>query len=56
MNMGAWLYIQSKLQDRLPSTHHLSFAGRPPSGSPATGSQSMHAVEQEYLVQQAFFT
>jgi len=56
MNMGSWLYIQAKLRDRLPDTHHLSFAGRPPSGSPATGSQSMHAVEQEYLVQQAFFT
>jgi 2-oxoglutarate dehydrogenase E1 component len=56
MNMGAWNYMLTKLRDRLPATHRLSFAGRPPSGSPATGSQAMHALEQEYLVQQAFYT
>ncbi len=56
MNMGAWNYIVTKLRGRLPDTHRLTFAGRPGSGSPATGSQSMHAIEQEYLIQQAFFT
>jgi 2-oxoglutarate dehydrogenase E1 component len=55
MNMGAWTYMQPRLRARMPEDRRLSFAGRPPSGSPATGSQSMHAVEQEYLVQQAFY-
>jgi 2-oxoglutarate dehydrogenase E1 component len=55
MNMGAWHYQLTKLRDRLPDDRRLTFAGRPPAGSPATGSQSMHAMEQEYLVQQAFF-
>jgi 2-oxoglutarate dehydrogenase E1 component len=55
MNMGAWTYMQARLRSRLPADRRLSFAGRRPSGSPATGSQSMHAVEQEYLVQQAFY-
>jgi 2-oxoglutarate dehydrogenase complex dehydrogenase (E1) component-like enzyme len=55
MNMGAWHYQLTKLRDRLPEDRRLGFAGRPPAGSAATGSQSMHAVEQEYLVQQAFY-
>ncbi|HMB70397.1 MAG TPA: multifunctional oxoglutarate decarboxylase/oxoglutarate dehydrogenase thiamine pyrophosphate-binding subunit/dihydrolipoyllysine-residue succinyltransferase subunit [bacterium] len=55
MNMGAYHYQLTKLRDRLPDDRRLSFAGRPPAGSSATGSQSMHAVEQEYLVQQAFY-
>ena len=55
MNMGAWHYQLTKLRDRLPGDRRLSFAGRPPSGSPATGSQSLHAMEQESLVREAFF-
>jgi 2-oxoglutarate dehydrogenase E1 component len=54
MNMGGWHTMRTQLDDRLPDGRHFSFAGRPPAGSPATGRQSVHALEQEYLVQQAF--
>jgi len=55
-NMGAWSFMLSQLHGRFPDGgYRLAFAGRPQSGSPAAGSQSMHAVEQEYLIQQAFF-
>jgi 2-oxoglutarate dehydrogenase E1 component len=54
-NMGAWNFLYGQIRDRLPESHRLAFSGRPPSGSPATGSQSLHAMEQEYLIQQAFY-
>jgi 2-oxoglutarate dehydrogenase E1 component len=56
MNMGAWTYVQDRIAESIAEWRSISFAGRPPSGSPAAGSQSMHAVEHEYLIQQAFFT
>jgi 2-oxoglutarate dehydrogenase E1 component len=55
MNMGAWSFLLGKLHERLPADRTLRFVGRPSSGSPAAGSQSMHQAEHEYLVQQAFF-
>ena len=55
MNMGAWNFVLGKLHERLPQDRTLRFIGRPPAGSPAAGSQSMHQAEHEYLVQQAFF-
>jgi 2-oxoglutarate dehydrogenase complex dehydrogenase (E1) component-like enzyme len=54
MNMGPWNFMLGKLHGRLPSDRKLRFVGRPPSGSPAAGSLSMHQAEQEYLIQQAF--
>jgi 2-oxoglutarate dehydrogenase E1 component len=53
-NMGAWRHMLARLRGRLPDQCDISFAGRPPSGSPATGSQSVHSIEHEHLIQQAF--
>jgi 2-oxoglutarate dehydrogenase complex dehydrogenase (E1) component-like enzyme len=52
-NMGGWTYMLEKLRERLPSGLDIGCVARPRSGSPATGSQAMHAVEQEMLLQQA---
>jgi 2-oxoglutarate dehydrogenase E1 component len=53
-NMGAWNFVLEKLRDRLPPGRELTCVARPRAGSPATGSQAMHAVEQEIVLQQAF--
>ncbi len=53
-NMGAWNFVLEKLRERLPADVELTCVARPKGGSPATGSQAMHAVEQEILLQQAF--
>ncbi|GJM44641.1 MAG: hypothetical protein DHS20C21_14830 [Gemmatimonadota bacterium] len=55
-NMGAWSFVLGKMHERLPEDRKLRFCGRPPSGSPAAGSQAMHLAEQEYLIQRAFFS
>jgi len=52
-NMGAWNFVLEKLRERLPEGTPLTCVARPRSGSPATGSQAMHAVEQEILLQEA---
>ena len=52
-NMGAWNFVLEKLRERLPDGTPLTCVARPRSGSPATGSQAMHAVEQEILLQEA---
>lgn len=54
LNMGAWTYVLERLRDRLPSGYELTHVGRARSGSPATGSQTLHTVEQEMILQQAF--
>jgi 2-oxoglutarate dehydrogenase E1 component len=55
MNMGAWTHVRDRVGEDV-AKGRLTFVGRPPSGSPAAGSQTLHAVEQEYLIQQAFLT
>jgi 2-oxoglutarate dehydrogenase E1 component len=55
MNMGAWKHVRDRVGENV-ARGRLTFVGRPPSGSPAAGSQTFHAVEQEYLIQQAFLT
>jgi multifunctional 2-oxoglutarate metabolism enzyme len=50
-NMGAWAFVFTKLQ------HHgrsISLISRPESGSPATGSKTIHAQEQDELLEAAF--
>jgi 2-oxoglutarate dehydrogenase E1 component len=52
-NMGAWTFIQPRLQALLP-TCELTLIAREPSASPATGSLRRHQNEQKLLVEQAF--
>jgi 2-oxoglutarate dehydrogenase E1 component len=52
--MGAWNYLRPRLRqltdDRLP----LHYVGRPESSSPAEGSSTLHRINQQELIEQAF--
>jgi 2-oxoglutarate dehydrogenase complex dehydrogenase (E1) component-like enzyme len=50
-NMGAWAFVFTQMQ------HHsceLQLISRPESGSPATGSKSIHGQEQDEILEAAF--
>jgi 2-oxoglutarate dehydrogenase E1 component len=54
-NMGAWDYLRRRLRqllekDGLP----LFYVGRPESSSPAEGSSTLHRINQQALIEQAF--
>jgi 2-oxoglutarate dehydrogenase complex dehydrogenase (E1) component-like enzyme len=53
-NMGAWSFVRARLRYITNEQHRISYVGRVPSGSPATGSQRIHQLEQEHIVRQAF--
>ncbi len=52
-NMGAWTFVDPRLEGLLPACERPIFVGRAPSASPATGSYSIHLLEQAQLVQEA---
>lgn len=52
-NMGAWTFVNPRLQEQLNSKHKLHYAGRKASASPAVGQMALHLVEQERLVREA---
>ena len=56
-NMGAWRYIESRIENCLNSRKHKNarpkYIGRVESASPAAGYQKMHIVEQTKLIEQA---
>ncbi|MFL6373101.1 MAG: multifunctional oxoglutarate decarboxylase/oxoglutarate dehydrogenase thiamine pyrophosphate-binding subunit/dihydrolipoyllysine-residue succinyltransferase subunit, partial [Pyrinomonadaceae bacterium] len=49
-NMGGWMFVESRIEDVLPEDKHLRYVGRAASASPATGSYTIHNLEQEKLV------
>jgi 2-oxoglutarate dehydrogenase E1 component len=49
-NMGAWTFAQDRLAERFGTTHEIRRVGRHESGSPATGSHTIHVQEQETIV------
>ncbi|HEU5169864.1 MAG TPA: multifunctional oxoglutarate decarboxylase/oxoglutarate dehydrogenase thiamine pyrophosphate-binding subunit/dihydrolipoyllysine-residue succinyltransferase subunit [Gemmatimonadales bacterium] len=49
-NMGAWLYLKSKLAEVLPPQAELEYVGRPERASPAEGYPAAHASEQSRIV------
>jgi 2-oxoglutarate dehydrogenase E1 component len=53
-NMGAWEFLDGRLAECLADGQGLRYAGRPRSGSPATGSFKRHLAEQRALVLDAF--
>jgi 2-oxoglutarate dehydrogenase E1 component len=53
-NMGGWTFVQTRLVELLPAGATLSYAGRAPSASPATGSAAVHKRELEELLEKAF--
>lgn len=58
MNMGAWTYVQPRIQTALTVNglkphQSIKYIGRRPSGSPAAGKDYVHKKEQEQLVTDA---
>jgi 2-oxoglutarate dehydrogenase E1 component len=53
-NMGAWAYVRPQLCTLLDGRWPLHYLGRPPSSSPAEGSASWYAINQQALVEQAY--
>ena len=52
-NMGAWPFAHQRLHKLLRSDYQLRHVSRPESGSPATGSGTVHEQEQRQLLDQA---
>jgi 2-oxoglutarate dehydrogenase E1 component len=52
-NMGAWGFMHARLHRLLPKTHVLRHVSRRESASPASGSQTIHQLEQERLLGRA---
>jgi len=53
-NMGAWSYMEPRLQHLLPVGVTLGYLGRPARASTAEGSPSVHAREQARILEAAF--
>jgi 2-oxoglutarate dehydrogenase E1 component len=52
-NMGAWTFVQERLENLLSNCQRPRYVGRSASASPATGSYSIHQREQSELVTEA---
>lgn len=59
LNGGGWSFTQPRIETLLNSTEHhnrkhVMYAGRNPSASVATGLKSVHAKEEQELLETAF--
>jgi 2-oxoglutarate dehydrogenase E1 component len=52
-NRGAWTFMAPRLEPMLPETAVLSYVGRAPAASPATGSHKLHEEEEHELLARA---
>ncbi len=52
-NMGAWNFVKGRLYEEHGDTHTIQRVSRHESGSPSTGSSSVHAHEQKLLLAKA---
>jgi 2-oxoglutarate decarboxylase len=52
-NMGGWAFAQDRLAERFADTHTVLRVSRYESGSPATGSHTIHVQEQEAIIDAA---
>ncbi len=53
-NMGGWSFAHRRLHHVLPDGVRLRAVARAPSGSPATGSAALHALETQDLLSRTF--
>ncbi|XP_050423125.1 2-oxoglutarate dehydrogenase complex component E1 isoform X4 [Adelges cooleyi] len=53
-NQGPWLYVQPRFHTLLNDSKSVSYAGRPTSASPATGSKMQHLKELAALLDTSF--
>ncbi|HMY72122.1 MAG TPA: 2-oxoglutarate dehydrogenase E1 component, partial [Blastocatellia bacterium] len=52
-NMGGWNFMRPRLESLLTDDQELRYVGRAASASPATGSYTIHQLEQQQLVKEA---
>ena len=52
-NMGGWFFMEPRLLKLLGAKQSLRYVGRAASASPATGSHTIHQMEQQRLVREA---
>ena len=52
-NMGGWFFVEPRLRAIKPENMSLSYVGRTPSASPATGSYAIHELEQKEIVERS---
>ena len=52
-NMGAWRAIRHRLEEALPESVPLDYAGRPWRASPSEGYPTAHLREQDRIVREA---
>jgi len=52
-NMGGWYFVQPRMQNLMSVCERPIYIGREPSASPATGSYSIHEMEQRKLVDES---
>jgi multifunctional 2-oxoglutarate metabolism enzyme len=52
-NMGAWDFVRDRLAGAMTGDRTFAHVARPPSGSPATGSHTLHELEQADILQRA---
>ncbi len=55
-NMGGWNFMRPRLEALLDGRQELRYVGRTASASPATGSYTIHQLEQQQLVKEALST
>jgi 2-oxoglutarate decarboxylase len=55
-NMGGWTFVEHRISRLLPKGSALTYVGRTPSASPATGSYAIHELEQKKIVEDALDT
>ena len=53
-NMGAWTFVQPRLEKLLQGRAALRYVGRPPNASPAEGSAAWHAANQKAIIERAY--
>ena len=52
-NMGGWTFVEPRLVNILPAFDRPRYIGRVPSASPATGSYTIHQLEQAEIIDRA---
>ncbi len=52
-NMGGWKFMRPRLEELQRDDQYLRYVGRSASASPATGSYTIHQLEQHSLIQDA---
>ncbi len=52
-NMGGWWFMRSRLEALTRAVQELRYVGRTASASPATGSYTLHGLEQQQFIQEA---